>query len=97
VNAIYIVGIRAAAQQRRTARLNGSVGDCYDNAMMESFWATLQLELLDRKAWNSRDELANAIFEWIECWSNPTRRHSSIGMLSPVDFEQLHTPSDHSR
>ena len=43
------------------------------------------------------DELAKAIFEWIECWYNPTRRHSSIGMLSPVDFEQLHTPSDHSR
>src|SRR5829696_5713488 len=75
----------------------GSVGDCYDNAMMESFWGTLQLEVLDRKTWNSRDELANAIFEWIECWYNPTRRHSSIGMLSPVDFEQLHTPSDHDR
>ena len=74
----------------------GSVGDCYDNAMMESFWGTLQLEVLDRKAWNSRAELANAIFEWIECWYNPVRRHSSIGMLSPVDFEQLHTPSDHS-
>jgi putative transposase len=75
----------------------GSVGDCYDNAMMESFWGTLQLEVLDQKQWNSRAELANAIFEWIECWYNPTRRHSSIGMLSPVDFEQLHTPSDHSR
>jgi putative transposase len=75
----------------------GSVGDCYDNAMMESFWGTLQLEVLDRKTWNTRDELANAIFEWIECWYNPTRRHSSIGMLSPVDFEQLHTPSDQDR
>jgi putative transposase len=76
----------------------GSVGDCYDNAMMESFWGTLQLEVLDRRrTWNSREELANAIFEWIECWYNSTRRHSSIGMLSPVDFEQLHTPSDHSR
>ena len=75
----------------------GSVGDCYDNAMMESFWGTLQLEVLDRKTWNSREELANAIFEWIECWYKPNRRHSSIGMLSPVDFEQLHTPSDHSR
>jgi putative transposase len=75
----------------------GSVGDCYDNAMMESFWGTLQLEVLDSKEWNTRDELANAIFEWIECWYNPTRRHSSIGMHSPVDFEQLHTPSDHDR
>jgi putative transposase len=75
----------------------GSVGDCYDNAMMESFWGTLQLEVLDRKTWNSRAELANAIFEWIECWYNPNRRHSSIGMLSPVDYEQHHTPSDQSR
>jgi putative transposase len=47
----------------------GSVGDCYDNAMMESFWGTLQLELLDTQVWQTRDELANAIFEWIECWS----------------------------
>jgi putative transposase len=75
----------------------GSVGDCYDNATMESFWGTLQLEVLDRKNWSSRAELANAIFEWIECWYNPTRRHSSLGMLSPVDYEHLHTPSDHSR
>jgi putative transposase len=71
----------------------GSVGDCYDNAMMESFWGTLQLELLDTKEWSSRAELANAIFEWIECWYNPTRRHSSIGMHSPVTFETLHTRS----
>lgn len=75
----------------------GSVGDCYDNAMMESFWGTLQLEVLDSKEWSSRDELANAVFEWIECWYNPTRRHSSIGMHSPVDYEELHTPSDHDR
>jgi putative transposase len=75
----------------------GSVGDCYDNAMMESFWGTLQLEVLDTKKWRTRDELANAIFEWIECWYNPIRRHSSIGMHSPVDFENLYTPSDHHR
>lgn len=68
----------------------GTVGDCYDNAMMESFWGTMQLELLDTKEWQTRDELANAIFEWIECWYNPKRRHSSIGMHSPVTFETLH-------
>ena len=72
----------------------GTIGDCYDNAMMESFWGTMQLELLDTKAWQTRDELANAIFEWIECWYNPKRRHSSIGMHSPVTFETLHTRSD---
>jgi putative transposase len=72
----------------------GTVGDCFDNAMMESFWGTMQLELLDTNAWQTRDELANAIFEWIECWYNPKRRHSSIGMRSPIAFKALHTRSD---
>jgi integrase-like protein len=71
----------------------GSIGDCYDNSMMESFWGTLQLETLDMKTWKTRDELANAIFEWIEYWYNPKRRHSRIGMLSPAEFEAT-TPSD---
>ena len=77
----------AFGQRLRTAGLlasMGTIGDCYDNAMMESFWGTLQLEILDRKRWKTRDELANAIFEWIECWYNPKRRHSSIGMHSPA-------------
>src|SRR5919112_4414888 len=69
----------------------GSVGDCYDNAMMESFWGTMQLELLDSKTWQTRDELANAVFEWIECWYNTKRRHSGVGMHSPATFEALHT------
>jgi putative transposase len=68
----------------------GTVGDCYDNAMMESFWHTMQLELLDTRTWNTREELANAIFEWIECWYNPYRRHSSLGMLSPAEYERRH-------
>lgn len=72
----------------------GTVGDCYDNAMMESFWGTMQLELLDSATWNTREELAQAIFEWVECWYNPYRRHSSIGMHSPVTFDGMHTPSD---
>ena len=72
----------------------GSVGDCYDNAMMESFWGTMQLELLDSKTWQTRDELANAVFEWIECWYNTKRRHSGVGMHSPATFEALHTGSD---
>jgi putative transposase len=72
----------------------GSIGDCYDNSMMESFWGTMQLELLDSRTWTTRAELANAIFEWIECWYNPKRRHSSIGMLSPVDYEADHTEPD---
>jgi putative transposase len=72
----------------------GTVGDCFDNAMMESFWGTMQLELLDTKKWTTRAELANAVFEWIECWYNPYRRHSSIGMLSPNEYERRHQPPD---
>jgi putative transposase len=72
----------------------GTIGDCYDNAMMESFWHTMQLELLDTRTWEARDELATAIFEWIECWYNPYRRHSGIGMLSPVTFESRYQPPD---
>lgn len=68
----------------------GTVGDCYDNSMMESFWGTLQLEVLDTKTWETRQELANAIFEWIECWYNSQRRHSRLGMLSPSEFETRH-------
>ena len=69
----------------------GSVGDAYDNAMIESFFGTLQLELLDRRPWATRRELAQAIFEWIEAWYNPTRRHTSIRSLSPVEFERVNT------
>jgi putative transposase len=72
----------------------GTVGDCYDNAMMESFWGSMQIELLDRRKWESRDELAQSIFEWIECWYNPYRRHSGIGMHSPVAFERMYTPPE---
>jgi putative transposase len=75
----------------------GTVGDYYDNAMMESFWHTMQLELLDTRTWKTREELVNAIFEWIECWYNPYRRHSSIGMHSPVTFETRYRPPDPQR
>jgi len=65
----------------------GSVGDAFDNAVAESFFGTLQLELLDEHHWATRRELAQAIFEWIEAWYNPRRRHTSMGNLSPVDYE----------
>ncbi len=87
----------AFGQRLRNAGLlasMGTVGDCYDNAMMESFWGTLQLELLDSRTWRTRDELANAIFEWIECWYNPKRSHSKIGMHSPATFEAVNRPPD---
>jgi putative transposase len=69
----------------------GSVGDCFDCAVVESFFGTLQLELLDQHPWSDRQQLALAIFEWIECWYNPRRRHSYCGMLSPADYEAVHT------
>jgi putative transposase len=65
----------------------GSIGDCFDNSVAESFFGSLQLELLDEHRWDTRDQLANAIFDWIECWYNPKRRHSYCGQLSPIDYE----------
>jgi len=65
----------------------GSVGDCFDNAVMEAFWSRMQVELLDRKRWSTRLELANAMFEYLEIFHNRQRRHSSLGMLTPVEFE----------
>jgi transposase InsO family protein len=66
----------------------GSVGDAFDNAMMESFWSTMQVELLDRRRWTTRLELSNAIFEFIEAFYNRRRRHSQLGNVSPIEFEQ---------
>jgi putative transposase len=65
----------------------GRVGDCYDNAMIESFWSRMQVELLDRHRWHTRMELANAIFDYLEIWHNRRRRHSSLGMLTSIEFE----------
>lgn len=72
------------------AQSMGSIGDCYDNGQMESFWARMQVELLNRKRWNTRLELANAIFEYLEIFHNRQRRHSSLGMLSPIEYERRH-------
>jgi transposase InsO family protein len=56
----------------------------------ESFFATLQTDLLDRQSWATRNELAQAIFEYVEAFYNPIRRHSSLGMLAPNDYEHRH-------
>lgn len=69
----------------------GSVGDCYDNAMMESFWSRMQVEMLDRQRWRTRIELANAIFAYIEIFHNRQRRHSKLGMLTPIEYENTFT------
>lgn len=65
----------------------GSIGDCFDNSVAEAFFSGLQRELLDQHDWDSRDQLAAAMFEWIECWYNPHRRHSYNEGLSPLDYE----------
>ena len=66
----------------------GSVGDAYDNAMCESFFATLECELLDRCRFKTQAEARIAVFDFIEAFYNARRRHSSIGYLSPIDFER---------
>ena len=66
----------------------GSVGDCYDNAMAESFFATLECELLDRTRFPDPEVAWREIFDFIEGWYNTRRRHSSIGYQSPVGFER---------
>jgi putative transposase len=69
----------------------GSVGDCFDNAMCESFFATLECELLDRCHFKTQIEAPMAIFEFIEGWYNPQRRHSALDYLSPINYERSHS------
>jgi transposase InsO family protein len=65
----------------------GSRGDCFDNAVAESFFATLKKELVHRRSWPTRRELTSEVFEYVEAFYNTTRRHSTLGYLSPVQFE----------
>ena len=68
----------------------GLVGDCFDNAMAESFFPTLECELLDRTRLATHAEARAAVFEFVEGWYNTRRRHSALGYLSPLEFERLH-------
>ncbi len=68
----------------------GSVGDAYDNAMAESFFASLECELIERRSFKTKTEARLAVFTWIEAWYNPRRRHSAHGRISPVNFERMH-------
>lgn len=67
----------------------GTVGDAYDNAMAESFFATLECELIARRTWKTKTHARLEIFTWIETWYNPRRRHSGLGQMSPINFEKL--------
>jgi transposase InsO family protein len=70
----------------------GSRGDCFDNAVAESFFATLKKELIRRRSWPTRRELQSAVFDYIESFYNRERRHSTLGYLSPREFEMISLP-----
>ena len=67
----------------------GSIGDCFDNAMCESFFATLECELLDRRRFQTQAEARMAVFDFIEGWYNPHRRHSALDYRSPIGYERI--------
>jgi putative transposase len=69
----------------------GSVGDCFDTAMCESFFATLECELLNRQSFKTQVEARMAVFNFIEGWYNPHRRHSALDYLSPINYERSHS------
>src|SRR5262249_4163724 len=73
----------------------GRVGDCWDNAVAESFFATIKRELIDTRAWPTRAGLRRAIFDYTEGWYNPRRLHSSLGYRSPAEYEaHIHHHAD---
>jgi putative transposase len=83
------LGFGQAARDAGIAISMGSRGDAYDNAVAESFFATLKKELIHRRSWPTRRELGSAVFEYIEAFYNRDRRHSTLGMRSPTEYEQL--------
>ena len=83
------LGFGQAARDAGIAISMGSRGDAYDNAVAESFFATLKKELVHRRSWQSKRELGSAVFEYIEAFYNRERRHSTLGMLSPAQYELL--------
>jgi putative transposase len=81
------LGFGQACRDAGIAQSMGSKGCAYDNAVAESFFATLKKELVHRRSWPTRRELTSEIFDYVEAFYNPRRRHSTLGMLSPVDYE----------
>ena len=82
----------AFGQQARAAGIAqsmGSRGDCFDNAVAESFFATLKKELINRRPWPTKAELRSELFDYIEVFYNRERRHSTLGQLSPADYEKI--------
>jgi len=74
----------------------GTVADCFDNAVAESFFATLKCALLYRRSWPRRQDAQLALFTFIEAWYNPRRRHSTLGFLSPATYEAQYHSRTHA-
>jgi putative transposase len=79
------------AREHNLARSVGRTGVCWDNAAAESFWATLKVEFYDRYLWPTRAAAKLAVGDWIERVYNRRRRHSALGMISPVEYENRST------
>jgi putative transposase len=87
---IRVSGLRSGRRRGGHCPLDGLPGDCFDNAVAESFFATLKKELVHRRSWPTRRELSGEVFAYVEAFYNRTRRHSTLGMLSPSQFEDEH-------
>ena len=74
----------------------GRTGVCWDNAAAESFWSTLKTEFYNRRHWPTKADAKQAVGAWIEERYNRKRRHSAVGMISPVRFEELHPQTAHA-
>lgn len=91
------LGFGQAARDAGNAISMGSRGDAYDNAVAESFFATLKKELVHRRSWPTRRQLGSAVFEYIEAFYNRERRHSTLGTLSPAEYERTGTTQSPSK
>jgi putative transposase len=78
------------------AQSMGSKGDCFDNAVAESFFATIKKELTNRRSWPTKDELRSEVFDYIEVFYNRQRRHSALGQRSPADYEKMQPTTQHA-
>ena len=87
---VHLIRLRPPPGRLRTRRLDGTVGDALDNAVAESFFATLECELLDRSPWPARTGLRTAIFDFIEVFYNRQRRYSTLDYHPPAAYEQHH-------
>ena len=90
---MHVPGVHHKSPPVGTPRIHGLTGRRYDKAVIESFSGRMQTELLDRRRWRTRVELANAMLEHLEIFQNRQRRHSALGTLTPTDYELAHHQS----